>query len=80
MFFLLGYNAVQSLESQLTFQRIMSPPTSGLKDQPRNIPARSRQQATELSLLLVIIIIISTFCKLKMNQKILCNNANKNVL
>jgi hypothetical protein len=38
-FYLLGYNAVQSVGSQATFQRIMSPPSSGSKNKPSKSPA-----------------------------------------
>jgi hypothetical protein len=31
----MGYNAVQFVESQLTFRRNMSPPLSGSKNKPR---------------------------------------------
>jgi hypothetical protein len=37
-FHLLGYNAMQSTESQLTFQRNMSPKFSGLKNKPSSKP------------------------------------------
>jgi hypothetical protein len=36
---LLGYNAVKSIESQSTFERKLSPPSSGLKNKPSKISA-----------------------------------------
>jgi hypothetical protein len=43
-FYLLGYNAVQSVESQTTFLRNISPPASRLKRKPRKKPVWGRQQ------------------------------------
>jgi hypothetical protein len=34
-YYVLGYNAVQFVESQLTFRRNISPPSSGSKHKPR---------------------------------------------
>jgi hypothetical protein len=39
VFCLLGYNAVQSIESQPTFRRNMSPPSSGSEKEPSKKPA-----------------------------------------
>jgi hypothetical protein len=41
-FLLLGYNAVELVEIQPTFQRNMSLRTSGSKETPSNKPARSK--------------------------------------
>jgi hypothetical protein len=38
-YYLLGYNAVYSAESQPTFRRNISLPFSGLKNKPSKIPA-----------------------------------------
>jgi hypothetical protein len=38
-FYLLGYNAVYSVESQLMFRRNIAPPSSGSKNKPSKKPA-----------------------------------------
>jgi hypothetical protein len=43
--YLLGYNALYSAEFQPTFQRNISPPSSGSKNKPNKKPAQSMQQA-----------------------------------
>jgi hypothetical protein len=50
-FCILGYNAVKSVDSQLTFRRNMSPPSSGSNSKPSEIPAWSWQQAILVSCL-----------------------------
>jgi hypothetical protein len=42
--YLLRYSTVQSGENQQTFQRNMSPPSSGLSSNPSKRPARRRQE------------------------------------
>jgi hypothetical protein len=41
-FYLLGHNAMYSVESQTTFQKNTSPLSTGLKNKPSKKPARSR--------------------------------------
>jgi hypothetical protein len=40
-FYLLGYNAVKSTESQPAFQTNMSPPSSGSKNKPSKKPVKA---------------------------------------
>jgi hypothetical protein len=44
-FYLLGYNTLQSVESQPTFRRKIVTPSSRLKSKPNKKLARSRQQS-----------------------------------